>query len=106
MPLDLVGPGSGLDYFLAVDILQKEFYAGTATTDVAKIPYWENLFPDATGLKPFGIGTRGHTAMQNIYDHFATNDINASYGICSMDILCGTRNAFSGEMAFSGSIPA
>lgn len=54
MPLDLVGPGSGLDYFLAVDILQKEFYAGTATIDVAKIPYWENLFPDATGLKPSG----------------------------------------------------
>ncbi len=35
-----------------------------------------------------GICQAGNTATQNIYNHFATNPLNASYGIYSMDILC------------------
>jgi len=99
MPLDLVDPGSGVDYFTAVDQLQKEFYAGTPATAVTPIPYWENLFPDAAGAGAIGTGTPGYTATQNIFNHFATNELNASYGIYSMDILCnpgcgGTKNRY------------
>ncbi len=99
MPLDLVDPGSGSDYFQAVDQLQKEFYAGAKADAVAKIPYWENLFPDAAGAGADGTGTPGYSATQNIFNHFATNELNASYGIYSMDILCnpgcgGTRNRY------------
>jgi hypothetical protein len=88
MPLNLVDPASGMDYFTAVDSLENQHYAGVATTSVAKIPYWENLFPDAAGVGPTGNGQAGLTATQNIYNHFATNPLNASYGIYSIDVLC------------------
>jgi hypothetical protein len=47
MPLDLVDPATGMDYFAAADLLENQHYAGVATANVAKIPYWEDLFPDA-----------------------------------------------------------
>ena len=59
--------------------------------NIAKIPYWENLFPDAANLGvncTQGVCQDGNTATQNIYNHFATNPLNASYGIYSMDVLC------------------
>ena len=57
---------------------------------MAKIPYWENLFPDAAnmGVNCNRESARINTATQNIYNHFATNPLNASYGIYSMDVLC------------------
>jgi len=99
MPLDLVDPGSGMDYFAAADLLENQHYAGVAPDAVAKIPYWEDLFPDAAGVGANGSGTPGYTATQNIYNHFATNPLNASYGIYSMDVLCnpgcgGTNNRY------------
>jgi hypothetical protein len=107
MPLDLVDPKSGMDYFQAVDVLQNEFYSmirnggptSVTAANVQPIAYWENLFPDAAGAGAIGTGTPGNTATQNIFNHFATNELNASYGIYSMDILCnpgcgGTRNRY------------
>ena len=99
MPLDLTdGPG-GMDYFAAADLLESMHYAGVPTAAVAKIPYWEDLFSDAAGTGATGTGTAGNTATQNIYNHFATNPLNASYGIYSMDVLCnpgcgGTHNRY------------
>jgi hypothetical protein len=52
MPLDLVDPSSGLDYFAAADLLENQHYAGVKTGDVAKIPYWENLFPEPLDHSP------------------------------------------------------
>ncbi|HEY1986442.1 MAG TPA: TonB-dependent receptor [Terracidiphilus sp.] len=108
MPLDLVDPASGMDYFQAADAIEKEFYASRAegivnpratNTAVAPIAYWEDLFPDAAGAGPTNNGTAGQTATQNVFDHFAANPRNASYGIYSMDVLCnpgcgGTHNRF------------
>ncbi len=99
MPLDLVDPASGMDYFTAVDSLENQHYEGIAPTAVQPIAYWEDLFPDAAGLGAIGTGTAGYTATQNIYNHFATNPLNASYGIYSMDVLCnpgcgGTANRY------------
>lgn len=105
MPLDLVDPKSGIDYFRAVDMLENEFYAQTRTGEphsaagIQKIAYWENLFPDAAGKGADGSGTPGYTATQNIFNHFAINPLNASYGIYSLDILCnpgcgGTHNRY------------
>jgi Carboxypeptidase regulatory-like domain len=94
MPLDLVDPKSGMDYFQAADLIENEFYAQTRANEphtavgIQKIPYWEDLFPDAAGAGAIGTGTPGYTATQNIFNHFATNPLNASYGIYSMDILC------------------
>lgn len=62
MPLDLVDPGSGMDYFTAAQILGRLGFANTPTNKVPKIPYWENLFPGYAG--------GGLTATQAIYDGF------------------------------------
>jgi hypothetical protein len=99
MPLDLVDPATGMDYFAAADLLETQHYQGVAAANVATIPYWEHLFPDAAGLGANGKGTAGYSATQNIYNHFATNPLNASYGIYSMDVLCnpgcgGTNNRY------------
>jgi hypothetical protein len=97
MPLDLVDPASGMDYFAAADALENQYYASkaagienptAANTSVASIPYWEHLFPDAAGKAANGTGTPGYTATQNIFNHYAQNPKNASYGIYSMDVLC------------------
>ncbi len=60
MPLDLVDPASGMDYFTAAQILGRLGFANTPTNKVPKIPYWENLFPGYAG--------GGLTATQGIYD--------------------------------------
>jgi hypothetical protein len=69
--------------------------------NVRPIAYWEDLFPDAAnqGVNCNGGCIDGYTATQNIFNHFATNPLNATYGIYSMDILCnpgcgGTSNRY------------
>jgi hypothetical protein len=117
MPLDLVDPASGMDYFQAVDELQNEFYqqviansgntSAVSAAGIQKIAYWEDLFPDAAGAGspmalipcPANVCQPGNTATQNIFNHFAGNELNASYGIYSMDVLCdpgcgGTSNRY------------
>ena len=57
-PLDLVDSKSGSDYFAAATQLSKQKYAGAV--NVAPIPYFEHMFPDAAG--------GGQSATQNIYN--------------------------------------
>jgi len=63
MPLDIVDPSSKMDYFTAITLLSKAKNAGTDISQVAPIPYWENLFPGATGQ--LGFGPPGGTATSN-----------------------------------------
>lgn len=49
MPLNLKDPASGTDYFSAASQLSKLAVAGTPVNDVGKIPYWQNIFPNAAG---------------------------------------------------------
>src|SRR5579872_3390110 len=51
-PLDLVDPGSKMDYFTAAQLMDKAVYGGVAEDDpsITSIPYWNNLFPQAAGL--------------------------------------------------------
>jgi hypothetical protein len=88
MPLNLVDRKSGMDYFHAADLIETMAYNSVPTTSVKPIPYWENLFPDAAGSGASGVGTPGYSATQNIYDHFRTDLLNASYAIYDMDVLC------------------
>jgi hypothetical protein len=75
-PLDLVDSKSGTDYFAAATQLSKQKYAGAV--NVAAIPYFENMFPDAAG--------GGNSATQNIYNGWlAGNETGSLY---MMDILC------------------
>ncbi len=63
-PLDLVDPKSGQDYFSAAAQLSKDGYAGQ--TNVAPIPYFEDMFPDAasTGRKRDAEHLQHHLAIQ------------------------------------------
>jgi hypothetical protein len=98
MPLDLVDPVSGMDYFTAADLLEVQAYNKVATTAVAKIPYWEDLFPDAAGtgspnqLTPGGkcsfTCTPGNSATQNIYNQYYAQPLNATDDLNLMDTLC------------------
>ncbi|HEV3510351.1 MAG TPA: carboxypeptidase-like regulatory domain-containing protein [Candidatus Sulfotelmatobacter sp.] len=83
MPEDLVDPASKTDYFTAMTMLSKAYNAQTQIGSLAKIPYWENLFPGAAGQLGFGPPSGGsanqgcapgnsvtssYTATQAVYD--------------------------------------
>jgi hypothetical protein len=76
-PLDLVDSRSGQDYFGAATQLSKQKYAGAV--NIAAIPYFENMFPDAAG--------GGKSATQNIYNliWLPGNETGSLY---ALDILC------------------
>ena len=86
MPLDLVDPSSGMDYFKAATMLSKATDAGTDINQLAPIPYWENMFPGAAGNLGFGppgdpanLGcapgadpnAANYTATQSMYDMYS-----------------------------------
>jgi hypothetical protein len=75
-PLDLVDPRSGQDYYSAATQLSKQSYAGV--TNVSKIPYFEDMFPDAAG--------GGESATQNIYNIWLPG--NETGSLYMLDILC------------------
>ncbi len=72
-PRDIVDPGSHTDYYSAVRLLDNAVLAGTPESQLAKIPYWENLFgatsAGAGGEAGCASGIPGNpTATQNMYD--------------------------------------
>jgi len=78
-PTDYRDPQSGMDYYTASDMLDRQFDAGATT--VAPIPYWENVFPYAA--------EGGLSATQTIYNNLFMvehgNDIaNPFY----LDVIC------------------
>jgi hypothetical protein len=103
MPTDLRDPKSGMDYFTAAQLLAKQYESGTppTTTSVAKIPYWENMYPGAAGPAStqlggeFGIAgtacdgsTPGGsvTATQAMYDLFCENGGNETSALEFADV--------------------
>jgi hypothetical protein len=91
-PLDLVDPASKTDYFAAAQMLSKAAYAGTPESAIAKIPYWEDMFPLAAG--PAGItgaapGTPANpTATQNMYDLYYSAVGNETLALEIADAFC------------------
>jgi hypothetical protein len=101
MPLDLVDPANGMDYFTAASLLEVQAYGnggkGVPTANVAKIPYWEDLFPDAAGATgspmasipcPVTVCQAGNSATQNIYNQYKAQPLNATDDLNLMDTLC------------------
>jgi hypothetical protein len=88
MPLDLVDPNGGGDYFSAAANLERLAYAGTPVSSVPTIAYWEDMFPDAANRGASGAGTPGNSATQNIYSSYAADSLNASADLYGMDIFC------------------
>lgn len=106
MPLDLVDPKSGVDYFAAATQFAKLAQAGTPVGQIPNIPYWQNLFPSAMGVTndpggSFGCGNNAApgqslvgspTATQAMYELFYCNwgpsTLGASNFINIFDSYC------------------
>ena len=97
MPLNLKDPASGSDYFSAATQLSKLAVAGTPVNAVGKIPYWQNIFPNAAGpaaTQLSGCGAPGEsalttvTATQAMYDSYFCNLHNEVVALQNADVFC------------------
>jgi Carboxypeptidase regulatory-like domain len=77
-PRDIRDPQSNTDYYQAVRLLDNAVLAGTPESDVAPIPYWENIFGATSSAANGGISNQcasgipaSPTATQNLYDLMA-----------------------------------
>ncbi len=103
MPLDIRDPKSGMDYFTAATMLTKAANAGTDISQLAPIPFWENLTPAAAGMLGFGtpgnpsnLGcapggnyhVKNYSATQAMYDMFSCFTGNETEGLAYFDTAC------------------
>jgi hypothetical protein len=97
MPLDLIDPVSGTDYFSAASQLSRMAVAGTAVNAVGNIPYWQDIFPSAAGpaaTQLAGCGAPGEsalstvTATQAMYDSYYCNLHNEVVALQNADVFC------------------
>jgi hypothetical protein len=82
MPLDIVDKQSGKDYFSAATLLSKAAAANVPIQNLAKIPYWENMFPGAAGIYDavdFGSCTPGNATLPPNFSPTATQAMYSSY---------------------------
>ncbi len=100
MPLNLVDPKSGMDYFTAAQRLITAAEAaglsgGSAASafgTLAGIPYWENLFPSAAG--------GGLTATQAIARAFMLNAPDYITALYELDEYCDPACSIYGPFAY------
>ena len=94
-PTNLVDPKSGQTYFQAAQLLATQGNNNVATANVAKIPFWENLFP--------GLAGKGLTATQeayNIYNNYAPDYTSA---LVQIDQACSPSCSIYGPYALFNS---
>lgn len=97
MPLNLVDPASGMDYFTAAQTLIGFEKSGTPVNKIPKIPFWENIFPAYAG--------GGFTATQNIFQNFYSSDADGpdyTTALSDLDVFCSPCSKF-GPYAFFNS---
>jgi hypothetical protein len=98
MPTNLKDPKSNMAYFEAATILARQAVAGVATANVAKVPYWENLFSKAA--------TSSLSATQVVYNRYVANmydwtyalyqlDTGAGYGACDSRARCSDQGPYT-----------
>jgi hypothetical protein len=103
MPLDIKDPKSKMDYFTAARMLTNATNAGTDISQIAPIPYFENLFPTAAGQLGFGppgdprdlgcapgnnVNATNYTATQAMYDLFSCFPSNETTAMQVFDLFC------------------
>jgi hypothetical protein len=87
MPMDLVDPASGMNYFgAAQDVINLYQGAGldgnmdpSTFAGLGSIPYWENLFPDLAGS--WGAGLTATQAAAYTYAYFEPDYITALWAM-------------------------
>lgn len=92
MPTNMRDPASGQTYFEAASELARMVNADTPTSQVGRIPFWENMFPDAAG--------GGLTATQTMYEWYADNAPDYTYALFGADLFCFPACAKTGEYSF------
>jgi hypothetical protein len=125
MPLDIRDPSSGMDYFTAATLLTKAANAGTDVSQLAPIPFWQHIYPQAAGKPAFGkfgsgcapnasgLPSSSFSATQAMYDQFSCNagnetsalflaDLPQSFSLTGTDCVpaCATINGQYGPFAF------
>jgi hypothetical protein len=97
MPLDLVDPKSGIDYFSAATQFATMAEAGVPINTVNPLPYWQDIFPTAAGAAAnqlTGCGAPGEsaltavTATQAMYDSYFCNLHNETVSLQLADVSC------------------
>jgi len=97
MPLDIVDPASGMDYFGAAQALARLDFANTPIAKVPKIAFWENLFPS--------LATGGMTATQGAYLSYMNqtkggNGPDYTTSLLQLDVGCGNQCSKFGQFTF------
>ncbi len=79
-PTNLTDPKSGQTYFQAAQALARQARSDTPVENVANLPFWENLWPDAAG--------DGYSATQQAYMLY--RDVAPDYtgALLAMDVFC------------------
>lgn len=80
MPTNLKDPSSGMTYFEAAQQLARLVNAGTPVTEVPRIAFWENLWPDAA--------RGGLTASQTAFNAFKAAAPDYTSALRNLDVLC------------------
>jgi hypothetical protein len=91
MPSNLVDPRSGVDYFTAANEMITQARA-VGAANVAPIPYWENMFPDAA--------TATQTATQVMAEEFMANGPDWITALWAADQFCFPACASTGRFSF------
>ncbi len=91
MPANLVDPKSGVDYYsAATELITQARLVGA--TNVAPIPYWENMFPGAAG--------GGLTATQVMAEEFMANEPDWITAFWAADQYCFPACPATGQFSF------
>lgn len=91
MPANFVDPQSGVDYYsAATELITQARLVGA--TNVAPIPYWENMFPGAAG--------GGLTATQVMAEEFMANEPDWITAFWAADQYCFPACPSTGRFSF------
>lgn len=93
MPLNLTDPASGVDYFTAArQLIDAYDAAGGDVSQIGRLPYWENLFPEAA--------FDGLTATQNMAAEFGANAPDYITALYVADQFCFPACTTAGPYSF------
>jgi Carboxypeptidase regulatory-like domain len=106
MPMDIVDPRSGVNYFTAAQQLITAYRragVGSATPTeflgIGPIPYWENMFPGAAGV----VSGVQMTATQRMARLYFQNNLDWITGLFNADTACNPACSTLGRYAFFNS---
>ena len=107
MPMDIVDPRSGVNYFTAAQQLIAAYRQAGITSaapanflSIGAIPYWENLFPAAAGTVTASGQTVALTATQRMARLFYQNDLDWTTALFNADTACNPACSVLGRYAF------